>query len=152
MHTGQVDREQTAVHQVTGSTVPLVIGNDHRPHHLYNEDDRLKPLMGQPSFPTLSYELSHKTKKDKKGVAFRPKASNQKMGTYCLSLVDSTMADQGDDTQVVDPTSYMAAIKGLLKKGIWPNKTSGPALQEKLNSYKGDVRFYVPANKKCKIL
>ena len=113
-------------------------------------DERLRGLLSDPTFPVISLELSHKTKKNKKGAALMPKAPNPKMGIYCLSLVDSTMFSQGGAQPTVDPTSYLNAMKGLAKKGVWPNNSpdGGKALKDKLASYQSDVRFYTPANRK----
>ena len=97
-----------------------------------SQRERLRQLLGHPSFPALSYELSHKTNKDKKGAALRLKATNQNMGTYCLALVENTLAAQGAEPAVVDPMSYLTSIKGLLRKGLWPNKALRPALATKL--------------------
>ena len=80
-----------------------------------------------------------------------PKASNQKMGIFALAIVDSTMAERPpgtDDPQIIDPTSYVTAVKNLFGKGVWPNKCTGNALQDKLESYAGDMGLYSPANKK----
>ena len=113
-------------------------------------DERLRGLLGNPTFPVLSFELSHKTRREKKSAALAPKSSNQKIGVYCTALIDSTMASQGGETPTVDPTSYLNALKGLVRKGVWPNKTAngGKPLKDKLASYLGDARFYTTANRK----
>ena len=70
--------------------------------------ERLKPLMGHPTFPGLSYELTHRTKKNIKGAALMPKANNQNMGIFALAIVDSTMVERPpgeDDPRIIDPTS-----------------------------------------------
>ena len=81
-------------------------------------DERLRGLLGNPTLHVVSYELSHKTNKAKKFVALTPKSPNQKIGVYCTSLVDSTMASQGGASPTVDPLSYLNAIKGLIRKGV----------------------------------
>ena len=113
--------------------------------------ERLKPLMGKPTFPSLSYELMHRTMKNVKGATLMPKASNQGMGIYALAIVDGTMVEHppGEDTPPkADPTSYVEGIRGLYAKGVWPNKCTGTALQEKLELYVGDMALYSPANRK----
>ena len=60
--------------------------------------ERLKPLMGNSTFPILSFELAHRTKKNVKSAALMPKASNQKMGIFALAIVDSTMAERPPGT------------------------------------------------------
>ena len=68
-----------------------------------------------------------------------------------MAIIDGTMVERppGDnDAQIIDPTSYLTAVKGLLKKGVWPNKCSGPALQDKLVNYNGNMSLCSPANKK----
>ena len=113
-------------------------------------DKRLRGLLGNPTFPVVSFELSHKRKKDKKFIALAPKSANQKIGVYCNLLVDSTMASQGGATPTVDPLSYLNAIKSLIRKGVWPNKTAngGKDLKDKMASYQGDARYYTPSNGK----
>ena len=88
--------------------------------------ERLKPLMGKPTFPSLSYKLVHHTMKNVKGATLMPKASNQGMGVYALAIVDSTMVEHppGEDAPPkVDLTSYVEGIRGLFQKGVWPNKS-----------------------------
>ena len=109
-----------------------------------SQGERMRLLLGHPSFPAPSYELSNKTNKDKKRAALRPKATNQKMGPFFLGLLENSLA-------VVDPMSYLTSIKGLLRKGLWPNKSLGPALPAKLQAYKGNMRFYAPTNNKRRV-
>ena len=107
--------------------------------------ERLKPLMGKPTFPGLCYELTHRTKKNVKGAALMPKASNQKMGIFALAIVDGTMVERPpgeDNPPITDPTSYVTGVKNLFGKGVWPNKCTGNALQDKLESYVGDMGLY----------
>ena len=111
--------------------------------------ERLKPLMGKNTFPSLSYELMHRTIKNVKGATLKPKASNQKMGVFPLAMVDGTMVENVENVPPkVDPTSYVEGIRGLCAKGVWPNKCSGAALQDKLELYVGDMALYSPANRK----
>ena len=113
--------------------------------------ERLKPLMGKNTFPSLSYELAHRTMKNIKGAALMPKASNQGMGIYALALVDNTMVEHppGEDSPPkVDLTSYVEGVRGLFQKGVWPNKCTGAALQDKLGTYVGDMALYSPGNRK----
>ena len=111
--------------------------------------ERLKPLMGKNTFPSLSYELMHRTIKNVKGATLKPKASNQKMGVFPLAMVDGTMVENVENVPPkVDPKSYVEGIRGLCAKGVWPNKCSGAALQDKLELYVGDMSLYSPANRK----
>ena len=80
-----------------------------------------------------------------------PKASNQGMGVYALAIVDSTMVEHppGEDAPPkVDPTSYVEGIRGLFAKGVWPNKSTGAALQDKLETYVRDMALYSTSNRK----
>ena len=116
-----------------------------------SQTERLKPLMGYPTFPGLSYELTHRTKKSVKGATLMPKASNQKIGIYAMAILDSTLVEQPPgiyDPQIIDPTLYVTAVKSLFKQGVWPNKCAGNSLQDKLINYAGDKALYSPANRK----
>ena len=116
-----------------------------------SQEERLKPLMGLPTFPGMSYELTHSTKKTIKGAVLMPRANNQKLGIFAMAILDTTLVERppgSDDPPQVDPTSYVTAVKNLFKKGCLPNKCEGHALQDKLLNYAGNMALYSPANRK----
>ena len=109
--------------------------------------------MGLPTFPGMSYELTHSAKKTVKGAVLMPRANNQKMGIFSMAILDTTLEERppgSDDPPQVNPTLYVTAAKSLYKKGCWPNKCEGHALQDKLLNYVGDMALYSAANRKRK--
>ena len=58
-----------------------------------SQEERLKPLMGLPTFPSKSYELTHSTKKTIKGAVLMPRANNQKMGIFAMAILDTTLVE-----------------------------------------------------------